>query len=668
VSLRTRLAVVLAGVMVGPLVAVWVAVGVLVPQARDGQARQAVDRSVAAMAVALGESCAGVGETARSLALDLGSRIDSRERPTARLAQAAASATADRRSGVAVALLSDGAVIGTATGPGADGLDAGTLLAAHRASCSRGTSGRNATAVLVESVPVLAGTTEVARAIAARQLDDDGLRALADQLGISGSIALLAPASGGRPPQVLASGGDRRALAAPLRSLVSGSGEGVTGEVRYATRGVSAGVPYQILAVAPVSGGGLQRLLAIVMATGAVGSVLLVRTLARRLTLPLTVLTGVAERLGRGDLSARAGIRGYDEVGTLAAAFDVMADRLQTKVGELRTSQDVLKETFDCFGQALGRTHDIDGLLHTVVEAALLGSDSVVGTALLGDVRGLDERISALACGATAEASEALDELAGLATEAVHRGEAVVTGVVAGAGPAIAVPLEHERHVVGAIAVARAEGARPFDAAAVGAVKSLACHTGAAVANVRAHAETRRQSVTDPLTGAGNFRALSTTLAREVERATRFGRPLSVLMFDLDRFKQVNDTEGHAFGDAVLREFARRLQDCLREVDTVARYGGEEFAVVLPETDVCGASRVAERVVDAIRDSPFRSQGRTLAVTVSAGVAAFPDHGRTAAEVMRSADTALYAAKRAGRDRWCVAVSSGGDRSISVSR
>ena len=119
-------------------------------------------------------------------------------------------------------------------------------------------------------------------------------------------------------------------------------------------------------------------------------------------------------------------------------------------------------------------------------------------------------------------------------------------------------------------------------------------------------------------------------------------------MLDLDHFKSVNDTHGHAFGDGVLREFARRLQDCLREVDTVARYGGEEFAVVLPETGSDGAAAVTARIVAAVRAKPFTVGPVSQAVTVSAGVASFPDHGRTASEILRSADAALYVAKAAG--------------------
>ena len=152
----------------------------------------------------------------------------------------------------------------------------------------------------------------------------------------------------------------------------------------------------------------------------------------------------------------------------------------------------------------------------------------------------------------------------------------------------------------------RRRGRRVREPRRAAAVAALARHAGTAVATSATHEETRRLSVTDPLTGVGNFRHLSTTLSREVERATRFDRPLTVLMLDLDHFKQVNDTLGHAFGDVVLREFAQRLPTCLREVDTVARYGGEEFAVMLPETDIDGGSARGRAGAGRGPGRPFR--------------------------------------------------------------
>src|SRR6185312_8705360 len=120
-------------------------------------------------------------------------------------------------------------------------------------------------------------------------------------------------------------------------------------------------------------------------------------------------------------------------------------------------------------------------------------------------------------------------------------------------------------------------------------------------------------------------------------------------VLDLDHFKEVNDTYGHAAGDAVLGEVARRLRIGLREVDVAFRQGGEEFVVLLPETDAYGGAIVAERLGAVVRDRPIAIEGRgAIPITVSIGVAVFPEHGADAQRVLQAADDALYAAKKAG--------------------
>jgi len=154
-------------------------------------------------------------------------------------------------------------------------------------------------------------------------------------------------------------------------------------------------------------------------------------------------------------------------------------------------------------------------------------------------------------------------------------------------------------------------------------------------------------------------------LGKEIERASRFGRPLSLLMLDLDHFKSVNDTYGHPRGDAVLVELASRIRAQIREVDTLARYGGEELVLLLPETDATGAALTAARVCQVVRGRTFgRDDEPPLTVTVSVGVAVFPTAGVSAAALLRAADEALYDAKRAGRDRWAMStrVSDARDR------
>jgi diguanylate cyclase (GGDEF)-like protein len=168
---------------------------------------------------------------------------------------------------------------------------------------------------------------------------------------------------------------------------------------------------------------------------------------------------------------------------------------------------------------------------------------------------------------------------------------------------------------------------------------------------------TRELSLQDELTGLANRRALEQMLAEEVTRALRHGRPLSILMADVDHFKNINDTYGHRAGDEVLRELARLLGENLRSIDRAARYGGEELLVMLPETPVAEAKQVAERfrcaverhvfVVDPEDDEPPIA----LRLTASLGVAGLPVDAGSLARLVEVADRALYDAKHQGRNR-----------------
>lgn len=162
----------------------------------------------------------------------------------------------------------------------------------------------------------------------------------------------------------------------------------------------------------------------------------------------------------------------------------------------------------------------------------------------------------------------------------------------------------------------------------------------------------RRLATRDQLTGMLNRREFDRIMDEERDRALRFGHPLALIMVDIDRFKSINDTYGHPVGDTVLREVARRLQAQVRSVDRVARLGGEEFGLILMQTDLAATMEVATRICTTIAREPVMvSETQTLDVTVSAGVAVLPQHAHTVAELVATADKALYAAKTGGRNR-----------------
>jgi diguanylate cyclase (GGDEF)-like protein len=156
---------------------------------------------------------------------------------------------------------------------------------------------------------------------------------------------------------------------------------------------------------------------------------------------------------------------------------------------------------------------------------------------------------------------------------------------------------------------------------------------------------------TDPLTRLFNRRGFRDVFDLELERSRRSGRPCALLMGDLDHFKRVNDVFGHPAGDERLRKFARLLNAGKRRIDAAARMGGEEFALLLPETDEHGAYVIAERLRHAVRDAFAPDQ---IALTVSFGVAAYPNHGATGDQLLQAADQALYVAKELGRDRTAI--------------
>lgn len=215
----------------------------------------------------------------------------------------------------------------------------------------------------------------------------------------------------------------------------------------------------------------------------------------------------------------------------------------------------------------------------------------------------------------------------------------------------IAVPIIARGSVLGVIELVNGLVDRPFVASDVHLVEMLAEFAAIGIDNARSYKRVEELTILDEHTALYNARFLHRTLETEVERARRFSHPLSLIFFDLDHFKDVNDTHGHAAGTALLMEVGDLVVGSLRTVDVPVRYGGDEFVVVLPETLKKAAVDVASRLQQALGRYEFlREKGLAVHVTGSFGVATFPDDAQTAEDLLRKADQAMYEVKGAHRD------------------
>ena len=228
------------------------------------------------------------------------------------------------------------------------------------------------------------------------------------------------------------------------------------------------------------------------------------------------------------------------------------------------------------------------------------------------------------------------------------------TRIEGACGAVVAFPLRSRDKTIGAVVVLErtASTAEPKIAGGVADLLTAALE-GPAVALDNALTLQRAEalSVTDDLTQLYNSRYLNQVLRREAKRASRSGRPLSLLFIDLDGFKGVNDTHGHLAGSAALVEAAGVIRRSARETDVVARFGGDEFALILPDTGSEGAVAVGDRVRERIDAHRFLAgNGLDIHLTVSVGVATLPDVAASAEELVKAADTAMYRVKETGKN------------------
>ena len=408
---------------------------------------------------------------------------------------------------------------------------------------------------------------------------------------------------------------------------------------------------------------GTRGLVWLVLAGSLIMATLLGYALARMIARPLQRLAEGAMAVASGNLDARVDAEGQGDVAPLADAFNSMTGNLRNYVGELEKSRDELRRGLDRLGATLRSTHDLEGMLGVILDTAAVTMGASAGAVFLRSPSGRGIQLE-VAHGYEAPRGVALRVGEGIAGTAAA-GMAVLVPSDASASPspvrpaepgaatAVAVPLIRGDRNMGVLALYGRTVPEPYVPEDLETLGSFAGQASVAIENVLLHQEAQRLSITDGLTGVWNRRYLQLTLTKEIERAQRFGRPLSVLMIDIDHFKQVNDLHGHQVGDEVLVEVTRRIISVIRgQIDSLARYGGEEFVVVLPETPPQGAHVVADKILAVMRRGPFAEEtGTGIKLTVSIGIGSHPENGSSAEELIRAADVAMYRAKEAGRDR-----------------
>ncbi|MBX7113012.1 MAG: diguanylate cyclase [Myxococcaceae bacterium] len=419
----------------------------------------------------------------------------------------------------------------------------------------------------------------------------------------------------------------------------------------------------------------------------------LVTVIAVRLMLthPLRRLAKAMHRAEEGDFVARAPVTSNDEIGQLSAAFNRMLVNLTSlKAEDLENKRELtvaqseleLKRALESTNEQLqGRLAEL-GLLYDVARSltSTLELSSVLQRITqLVPTRFDVPKFSIMLLNAEGQLEVKAAHPAGRGTEgllfslnegvcgrAAQTRKSVYipdlenepsfkvkdTQATRGRGCLLSVPMVHGEELLGVLNFERPDKAG-IAAEDIEFFTGVADQVALAVQNARLHEQTVALSVTDPLTGVPNRRFLFQQLELEIARANRFGTQLSLLMIDIDHFKTLNDTQGHTAGDEVLGKVAKVLKQIVRRVDTLARYGGEEFVVILPQVTKAEAAEVAEKLRRAVEDvrSPHAIAQPNGKITVSIGLANLPidavDHGR----LVDSADAALYASKRAGRNR-----------------
>jgi diguanylate cyclase (GGDEF)-like protein len=389
--------------------------------------------------------------------------------------------------------------------------------------------------------------------------------------------------------------------------------------------------------------------------------------LAQFITKGLDHLIEGTQAIEKGDLSYRIQISSGDEIGTLAHRFNEMLDALEANNRALDRKIFEIETLFKA-SQAMNFQSDTDKLIKQILEMAGKAIKAERCSIMLQTGGGGDELETKLVYGLEENEKEQIPNIRIKAGEGIA-GTVLKTGnsLIVNQGykdplfksfdsaaehektirNLISVPLKIKDRITGVINGSNKMNNEEFSEEDQRLLEALAQQAAMAVE----HARLYELAITDGLTKLFIHRYFQARLEEELVRARRYHTACSLILFDIDHFKIFNDTYGHQQGDIVLIEVAKLMKYTVRDtVDIPARYGGEEFVIILPETDAKGALLVAERLRKTIEAYDFPGQEQSLKVTISLGIATFPDHASEKSVLIKKADIALYACKNKGRN------------------
>jgi diguanylate cyclase (GGDEF)-like protein len=397
---------------------------------------------------------------------------------------------------------------------------------------------------------------------------------------------------------------------------------------------------------------------------------------SRALSAPITRVADAATAVAQGDLTRRVAINTGDEIQQMANAFNYMAGEIAEMVGTLKeqvaqreqaqaqvNARNRELETLNQIAAELNNLADLpqmlDGTLKRVMElldftAGWVALIDETGRFQLSAARGLPptwledfmRRTALCDCQRRLVTGELRHAINLVHCDRIKNIQDTGNGIT----KHISVPLHVGARHVGVLNFSHVEST-PINDEQLRLLTAIGNEVSVAIERTRLFDTVQQLAITDSLTGLCNRRHFFALLGQEVNRSSRYGAPLSLIMLDVDHFKQVNDTYGHVVGDQVLQAITQTCRAQVRQTDTLGRYGGEEFVILLPETPLNHARQIAERICNDIARLPVTISDRLINITVSIGVASLERGYASPEKLLNDADRALYLSKQAGRNR-----------------